>query len=93
MKGRECVGLDRERRLVFLDDGREVSYDKLLIATGSHTFVPPVKNLKEAKNVVGFRNIEDMDVLKEVAKTAKHVIVMGAGLVGIDCTVGFLELA
>lgn len=92
MKGRECVGLDRERRLVFLDDGREVAYDKLLIATGSHTFVPPVKNLKEAKNVVGFRNIEDMDVLKEVAKTAKHVIVMGAGLVGIDCTVGFLEL-
>lgn len=92
MKGRSCVGLKPRKKLVLLEDGEEVSYDKLLIATGSHTFVPPVKNLKEAKNVVGFRNIEDMEVLKEVAKKAENIIVMGAGLVGMDCAVGFLEL-
>lgn len=92
MKGRSCVGLKPREKLVLLEDGEEVSYDKLLIATGSHTFVPPVKNLKEAKNVVGFRNIEDMEVLKEVAKKAENIIVMGAGLVGMDCAVGFLEL-
>lgn len=92
MKGRSCVGLKPREKLVLLEDGEEVSYDKLLIATGSHTFVPPVKNLKEAKNVVGFRNIEDMEVLKEVARKAKNIIVMGAGLVGMDCAVGFLEL-
>ena len=92
MKGRSCVGLNRQEKQVLLDHGETVSYDKLLIATGSHTFVPPVKNLKEAENVVGFRNIEDIAIFKEVAKTAQHVIVMGAGLVGIDCAVGFLEL-
>ncbi len=92
MKGRSCVGVKREERKVLLDGGEEVSYDRLLIATGSHTFIPPVKNLKEAKNVVGFRNIEDMEVLKKAAKTAKHIIVMGAGLVGLDCASGFLEL-
>lgn len=92
MKGRSCTGLNPREKLVILENGETVSYDKLLIATGSHTFVPPVKNLKEAKNVTGFRNIEDMDVLKEVAETAQNIIVMGAGLVGMDCAVGFLEL-
>jgi len=92
MKGRSCAGVRPEEKAVVLENGDIVSYDKLLIATGSHTFVPPVKNLKEAKNVVGFRNIEDMEVLKDAAKNAKNIIVMGAGLVGLDCASGFLEL-
>ena len=92
IKGKACVGLKRQEKQVLLEDGTLISYDKLLIATGSHTFIPPVKHLKEAKNVIGFRNIEDIDTLKEVAKTAKHIVVMGAGLVGLDCACGFLEL-
>jgi len=92
MKGRACTGLDRAAHEVQLDNGERVSYDKLLIATGSHTFIPPVENLKTAKNVAGFRNIEDMALLKEAAKTAKHIVVMGAGLVGLGCASGFLEL-
>lgn len=92
MKGRACTGLKPSEKKVILDGDEEISYDKLLIATGSHTFIPPVKNLKEAENVVGFRNIEDMEVLKAAAGTAKHIIVMGAGLVGLDCVSGFLEL-
>lgn len=92
MKGRSCTAVKPEEKQVILEDGETVSYDKLLIATGSHTFIPPVKNLKEAKNVIGFRNIEDIEVLKEVAKAAKNIVVMGAGLVGMDCAAGFLEL-
>lgn len=92
MKGKACTGVKPEEKKVVLEDGQEVSYDKLLIATGSHTFIPPIKNLKEAKNVIGFRNIEDIETLKEVAKTHKNILVMGAGLVGLDCTSGLLEL-
>lgn len=92
IKGKTCTKVDPKGRNVILSDGQEISYDKLLIATGSHTFIPPVKNLKEAKNVVGFRNIEDMELLKQAAKNAKNIIVMGAGLVGLDCASGFLEL-
>lgn len=92
MKGRDCVAVRPADHVVALDGGQEVSYDKLLIATGSHTFYPPIKNLAGAKNMVGFRNIEDIEVLKEVARTCKNIVVMGSGLVGIDCTVGFLEL-
>ncbi|MBQ8804219.1 MAG: NAD(P)/FAD-dependent oxidoreductase [Tyzzerella sp.] len=92
IKGKACTGLKPEEKKVILEDGEEVKYDKLLIATGSHTFVPPIKNLKEAKNVIGFRNIEDIETLKEVAKTHKNFLVMGGGLVGLDCTSGLLEL-
>lgn len=92
MKGRACTGLDRKEKQVILENGERVGYDKLLIATGSHTYIPPVKNLREAKNVCGFRNLEDMERLKDAAANAKHIIVMGAGLVGLDCVTGFLEL-
>lgn len=92
MKGKACSAVNPEEKYVELDDGKKVAYDKLLIATGSHTFIPPIKNLKEAKNVVGFRNLEDIEVLKEAGKTHKNFVVMGAGLVGIDCVSGLLHL-
>ena len=98
MKGREAVGLDREAKKVLLDQGDAVSYDKLLIATGSHTFFPPIKNMAGAKNMIGFRNIDDIEVLKDVAREViasggkKKIVVLGSGLVGIDCATGFLEL-
>lgn len=92
IKGKACTQVKPEEKKVILEDGQEVSYDKLLIATGSHTFIPPVKNLKEAKNVIGFRNLEDIETLKEVAETQKHFLIMGAGLVGLDCASGLLEL-
>lgn len=92
IKGKACTGLNREEKYVILEDGRQVAYDKLLIATGSHSFIPPIRNLREAKNAIGFRNVDDIEVLKEVGKTSKHIIVMGSGLVGLDCTTGFLEM-
>lgn len=91
MKGRECTAVKPGEKQVVLDGGETVDYDKLLIATGSHTFVPPVKNLKEAKNVTGFRNIEDMEVLK-AAENCRNIVLMGSGLVGLDCASGFLAL-
>ena len=92
MKGIACTGVNPAEKIVSLEDGSQVSYDKLLIATGSHTFIPPIKNLIRAKNVVGFRNVEDIETLKEAAKTRKNFFVMGGGLVGLDCTSGLLEL-
>ena len=92
IKGMACTGVKPEEKVVLMEDGSEVSYDKLLIATGSHTFIPPIKNLIGAKNVVGFRNVEDIETLKEAAKTKKNFFVMGGGLVGLDCASGLLEL-
>ena len=92
MRGREAVGLDREQKTLLLDGGEKLPYDKLLIATGSHTFIPPIKGLDGAVNYIGFRNIDDIEVLKEVPKTCKNIVVLGSGLIGIDCATGFLHM-
>ncbi len=98
MKGREVTSLDREKKEVITDGDERVHYDRLLIATGSHTFFPPIKNMAGAPNMIGFRNIDDIEVLKGVAQDVldsggqKKVVVLGSGLVGIDCATGFLEL-
>ena len=92
MRGREAVGLDREQKTLLLDGGEKLPYDKLLIATGSHTFIPPIKGLDGAVNYIGFRNIDDIKVLKEVPKTCKNIVVLGSGLIGIDCATGYLHM-
>ena len=92
MRGREAVGLNRAEKQVILDGGELLSYDKLLIATGSHTFIPPIKGLSDAENYIGFRNIEDIEVLKKVPETCKNIVVLGSGLIGIDCATGYLHM-
>ena len=91
-KGVEAVGLARSAKEVILGDGTRESYDKLLIATGSHTFFPPIRNLAGSTNMTGFRNVDDIEVLKKVAETKKNIVILGSGLVGIDCTTGLLHL-
>ena len=56
IKGISVTGLKVEDKKVILENGKEVEYDKLLIATGAHTFFPPIPHLKTAKNSIGFRN-------------------------------------
>ena len=92
MKGREAVALRPQEHVLVLDGDETLKYDKLLIATGSHTFIPPIKGLSDADNYIGFRNIDDIEVLKEVPKTAKNIVVLGSGLIGIDCATGFLHM-
>ena len=91
-KGVEAVGLARSAKEVILGDGTRESYDKLLIATGSHTFFPPIRNLAGSTNMTGFRNVDDIEVLKKVAETKKNIVILGSGLVGIDCATGLLHL-
>ena len=92
MRGREAIGLRPADHILVLDGNEELGYDKLLVATGSHTFIPPIKGLSEADNYIGFRNIDDIEVLKEVPKYAKNIIVLGSGLIGIDCATGYLHM-
>ena len=86
-----AVGVDPAKKAVSLDSGETVNYDKLLIAAGSVTNMPPIKNLGAAKNVFGLHDFEDAAAIKENAKKAKHIGVIGSGLVGCDAIVGVLN--
>lgn len=84
--------IDIENKEVsILETGEKVKYDKLLIATGASSAMPPIKNLKKSKHVYGLRNIEDAYEIKEKAKNCKKIAILGAGLVGIDALIGLLE--
>lgn len=91
-KGVACTGVDTGKKEAVLSDGTALSYDKLLIATGSHTFLPPVKGLREAGGVYGFRDMEETEAILEAAKDAKHIVIMGGGLTGLDAATGFLHM-
>lgn len=91
LKNTTVIGLDASKKIVKTHDNQEISFDKLLIATGASYFIPPVPGLRESKNVYGFRDLKDAQLLDIECKTAKNAVVIGAGLVGMDAAVALLE--
>lgn len=83
--------IDTDGQNVILEDGIKLHYDKLLVATGADSFIPPVGDFRTASNVFGLRNLSDAQAIREQGETAKKVLVIGAGLVGLDAAYGFLE--
>ncbi|MHB1421022.1 MAG: NAD(P)/FAD-dependent oxidoreductase, partial [Bacillota bacterium] len=68
---------------VEFSDGRKLPYDKLLIATGSSTFFPPVPGL-QGKDVFGLRTINDARAIVASLSDTRRVVVLGAGFVGLE---------
>ena len=87
--GKKIVKIDRKARKVFADDGTEAEYDRLLLATGSNPFILPVPG-KDLPGVISYRDIADTDAMIEAAKTYKHAVVIGAGLLGLEAANGLI---
>ena len=94
LKGIAAQKVESEKNEIALSDGSNLYYDKLLIATGSQTAFPPnIENLDKAESgVVGFYNINDaIQIKKQAADTdVKNIVVLGAGLSGMDAVEGLL---
>ncbi len=88
--GDPVVHIDRRRRLVRSKSGREVWYDRLLLATGSTPFIVPVPGHK-LPGVIGFRDIQDVDTMLEAARTGGSAVVIGGGLLGLEAANGLLR--
>ncbi|MDO4273241.1 MAG: FAD-dependent oxidoreductase [Eubacteriales bacterium] len=83
--------VDTVEKTVSLEDGMQFSYDKLLIATGANSFIPPVGQFREANNVFGLRHLSDAQSIRPLADKAENILVVGSGLVGMDAAYAFLE--
>jgi nitrite reductase (NADH) large subunit len=81
--GDRVVEIDRKHKTVATAKGRQCSYDHLILATGSSPFVPPIKGT-DLKGVFVYRTIEDLEAIREYAKTAKTASVIGGGLLGLE---------
>jgi len=88
LPGRTATKIDPEKKMVMLNDGSYVSYDKLLIATGSSPFIPPVKGLDKVRNKFTFTTLDDARKLESVLEEGMMVLILGAGLIGLKCAEG-----
>lgn len=75
--------IDTDNKSLSLNNGETISYDKLVVATGSHSnkFGWPGQDLP---GVQGLFTKQDLDLLEENTKNIKHAVIVGGGLIGIE---------
>ncbi|WP_064607557.1 nitrite reductase large subunit NirB [Photobacterium sp. J15] len=81
--GERAININRKNRIVYSNSGREIAYDKLILATGSYPWVPPIKG-SENKDCFVYRTIEDLKAIENTAKKSKSGVVVGGGLLGLE---------
>ena len=89
--GVKMTGVDTTAKAVLCGE-EAINYDKLLIATGAISAIPPIGALRSAKNVYGLRHLSDAKIIHEAAQQAQRAVVIGAGLVGLDVAYALLEM-
>ncbi|MGI5855748.1 MAG: NAD(P)/FAD-dependent oxidoreductase [Candidatus Merdivicinus sp.] len=93
LAGKRAVKIDAASKTVLLDSGEAVPYDKLLAATGSRPFVPPVKGLDQVENAFTFMTLDSARALEKALGPDKRVLILGAGLIGLKCAEGIADKA
>jgi nitrite reductase (NADH) large subunit len=88
---RKAVAIDVDRKELMLQNRTRVSYDKLLLANGGHSFVPPIKGV-EKPGVFTLRSLRDTLIIREFTKKTKKTIVIGGGLLGLEFATSLKKL-
>jgi len=79
-----AIAIDRAAHTVTTNSGDVLAYDKLVIATGSFPFVPQIDG-KDRKDCFVYRTIEDLEAMQECGARSKTGVVIGGGLLGLEC--------
>jgi len=87
----KAASIDAAKKQVALSDGKSVSYDKLLVATGSSAFTPPFEGLDSVNDRYSFMSFDDALKLEKALGKKKRVLIIGAGLIGLKCAEGILK--
>ena len=83
--------LDTQAQMITASDGTQLEYDKLVLATGSYPFVPPVPGHDGAACHV-YRTIPDLEGIKVAASNARSGVVIGGGLLGLEAAKALVDL-
>ena len=87
-----AVEIDRDAKSVRTQDGRKISYDALVLATGSYPFVPPIPG-REREGCFVYRTIEDLEAIRAAAQGARIGAVIGGGLLGLEAAKALRDLS
>ena len=90
LTGRKALHVNMSQKLVKLDKGESVTFEKLLIATGGKPFVPTIEGANR-DDVLTFTTLSDAELLDSKLKTAKSAVVIGAGLIGVSVTEALVD--
>ena len=91
LAGSTVTEIKPDKKRIVLWDGRIIPYDRLLLATGSTAFVPPFLGLDSVENKFTFMSLSDAEGLDRALDDKKHVLIVGAGLIGLKCAEGILN--
>ncbi len=89
--GDKAASIDRRNKTVTSAKGVTIAYDKLVLATGSYPFVPPVPG-HDRRNCLVYRTIDDLEAIANAAKTSKVGVVVGGGLLGLEAAKALTDL-
>jgi nitrite reductase (NADH) large subunit len=81
--GRTVTAIGRQAKTVMLNSGETLAYDRLVLATGSRPFVPPVKGL-DMPGIFALRRVEDLERVLDFLPGKSQVMVVGGGLLGLE---------
>jgi nitrite reductase (NADH) large subunit len=90
--GDKATAINRERRVVRSERGREIPYDLVVLATGSAPFVPPIPGV-DKKGVFVYRTIENLERIIAYAQQAERAAVVGGGLLGLEAAKAVYDLS
>ena len=82
--GDRVTAIDRDNKKVTSANGVEISYDKLVLAMGSYPFVPPIEG-HDSPGTFVYRTIEDLENMEAWGKQSQVGVVIGGGLLGLEC--------
>ncbi|MDQ1363169.1 MAG: nitrite reductase large subunit [Pseudomonadota bacterium] len=88
--GETVTEIDRKNCIVKTANGKTAKYDRLLLATGSNPFILPVPG-RDLPGVISFRDIHDVDLMLAAARSGKHAVVIGGGLLGLEAANGLMK--
>lgn len=89
--GDKVVQIDRLNKKVISEKGKEETYNRLVLATGSYPFVPPIEG-NDREGCLVYRTIEDLEAIEEAAKKSKVGTVVGGGLLGLEAAKALADL-
>lgn len=88
--GDAAVEINRVSKAVVTESGKQVAYDRLLIATGSNPFIIPVPGA-DKEGVLGFRDIHDVNSMVQASRDYSKAVVIGGGLLGLEAANGLMK--
>lgn len=81
--GTRVTKINPSAKTVTIENGNEISYDKLMIAAGSKPFIPPMEGLDKVAKKFTFMTLDSAKAVKEAVTEGAKVLIVGAGLIGL----------